>query len=151
MVFIIIILVIQQLDGNILAPRILGTSTGISSLGVIVAIVIMGDCFGVIGMIVGVPIFAVITILANEFIETKLKAKGRPIKTDDYYPAYSLVDPHEHHEKVSDRIFKSLFGGIAKIFKRSSKKNTQADTEKAPKAESDTADMVEKTDEESDT
>lgn len=124
LVFVLIILVIQQLDGNILAPRILGNSTGISSLGVIVAIVVMGDCFGVIGMIVGVPIFAVITILANEFIESKLKSKGRPIKTDDYYPAYSLVDPHEQHEKVGERIFRSLFGGISKVFKKISKKDT---------------------------
>ena len=127
LVFIIIILVIQQLDGNIFAPRILGNSTGISSLGVIVAILVMGDCFGVIGMVLGVPIFAVITILANEFIETKLKAKGRPTKTDDYYPAYSLVDPHEHHEKVGERIARSISHGISKIFKRSSKKDVKAE------------------------
>lgn len=146
LVFIIIILVIQQLDGNILAPRILGNSTGISSLGVIVAILVMGDCFGVIGMVLGVPIFAVITILANEFIESRLKAKGRPIKTDDYYPAYSLVDPHEHHEKVGERIIKSISAVISKIFKKSTKKDVKAEAKKSSEPDSDTNEANENSD-----
>ena len=57
-IFAILILIIQQIDGNIIAPKVLGNSTGISSLGVIIAITIMGSYFGIIGMIIGVPIFA---------------------------------------------------------------------------------------------
>lgn len=130
LIFLILILAIQQLDGNVIGPKILGNSTGISSLGVIIAIVIMGEYFGVIGMIVGVPIFATITIVINELIEAKLKGKGLPHSTEDYYPAYSLVDPHEHHEKVGERIFRSIldiFGGIIKIFRKKdkAKKNTE--------------------------
>jgi len=132
LLFVILIIVIQQIDGNIIAPKILGNSTGISSLGVIVAIVIMGDLFGIIGMIVGVPVFAMIIMVINEIVETKLKDRGLPTSTDDYYPAYSLVDPHEHHEKLGERLFKSLFGGltdlIKKIFKKF-KKTAEDDSE----------------------
>jgi len=132
LIFIILILVIQQLDGNVIGPKILGNSTGISSLGVIIAIVIMGEYFGIIGMIVGVPIFATITIIINELIEAKLKEKGRPHATEDYYPAYSLVDPHEQHEKFGAKIFKSffdIFGGIIKLFTRKNKKKTKEEKE----------------------
>ena len=125
LVFLILILLIQQLDGNVIGPKILGNSTGISSLGVIVAIVIMGEYFGVIGMIVGVPIFATIIIIVNELIEAKLKKKGLPQSIEDYYPAYSLVDPHEHHEKMGERIFHSLFGGITKLFKKNKNKDSK--------------------------
>lgn len=58
--FVIFILVLQQFDGNILGPKILGESTGLSSFMVIVAIMIGGGLFGVPGMTVGVPIFAVL-------------------------------------------------------------------------------------------
>ncbi len=136
LIFLILILLIQQLDGNVIGPKILGNSTGISSLGVIVAIIIMGEYFGVVGMIIGVPLFAMITMLINEFVENKLKAKGLPTGTDEYYPAYSLVDPHEHHEKLGERIFKSLFGGFGNIFKKlRKKKNTNSEKENESKDE----------------
>lgn len=123
LLFLILVLLLQQIEGNIIAPKILGNSTGISSLGVIVAIIIMGEYFGIIGMIVGVPIFATITIIINELIEEKLKKKNLPTSADDYFPAYSLVDPHEHHEKILDRIFNAIFGRFAKFLKRIFKKN----------------------------
>lgn len=116
--FIILVLVIQQIDGNIIAPKILGNSTGISSLGVIVAIIIMGECFGIVGMIVGVPVFAMIIMVINEIIETKLKDKGLPTRTEEYYPAYSLVDPHDHHEKFGAHIIKMVFGGTYSFIKK---------------------------------
>ncbi len=128
LIFLILIFAIQQLDGNVIGPKILGNSTGISSLGVIISIVIMGEYFGIIGMIVGVPIFATITIVINELIEAKLKGKGLPHCTEDYYPAYSLVDPHEQHKKIGGKIFKSIldiFGGVTKLFKKKDKKKTK--------------------------
>ncbi len=128
LIFIVLIILIQQLDGNVIGPKILGNSTGISSLGVIVAIVIMGEYFGVVGMIVGVPIFATVIIVVNELIEAKLKKKGLPENIDEYFPAYSLVDPHEIHEKVGERIFKvlsSLFGGVAKKFRKKNKASSK--------------------------
>jgi predicted PurR-regulated permease PerM len=132
LVFIILILIIQQIEGNIIAPKILGNSTGVSPLGVIVAIILMGAYLGVIGMIIGVPIFAMILTVCNEIIETRLKANGLPTDTAEYYPAYSLVDPNERHEKLINRIFdtiKNICLKIIKIFKKKSKK-VNPDTEK---------------------
>ena len=70
--FVIIILVIQQLDGNIIAPRILGSSTGLSPIMVITAITIMGGIFGMIGMVIGVPIFAIFAKILYEKTEAKI-------------------------------------------------------------------------------
>ena len=116
LVFLIIILVIQQIDGNIIAPKVLGSSTGISSLAVIIAIIIMGAYFGIAGMIIGVPAFAMIITVCNEIIESKLKSKGLPTNTTDYYPAYSLVDPNENHEKFGEKLFHSIEKFIKKFF-----------------------------------
>ncbi|MBO5416930.1 MAG: AI-2E family transporter [Clostridia bacterium] len=143
LIFLVLILLIQQLDGNVIGPKILGNSTGISSLGVIVAIIIMGEYFGVVGMIVGVPLFAMIIMLVNEFAENKLKSKGLPTSTDDYYPAYSLVDPHEHHEKIGERIFKSLFGGFGNVIKKfrdKHKKEKEQEQEKESEANNERTD-----------
>lgn len=113
LIFIVLILLIQQLDGNVIGPMILGDSTGISSLGVIVAIVIMGDLFGVLGMIIGVPIFAVGTTVIKEIVETKLRKKNRSIDTADYYLKDAIADPHDHHEPIATRIVKN----VAHMFK----------------------------------
>ncbi len=130
LLFAILILIIQQIDGNIIAPKVLGNSTGISSLGVIVAIIIMGAYFGVLGMIIGVPVFAVIITVCNEIIDTKLKAKGLPTSTADYYPAYSLVDPNAHHEKAGERLFRSISASLKKAIGLFKKKDKKEDTEK---------------------
>lgn len=135
--FLFLILILQQIEGNIIAPKILGNSTGISSLGVIIAIIIMGEYFGIIGMIVGVPIFATITIIINELIEEKLTKKNLPTSADDYFPAYSLVNPHEHHEKVFNRIFNSIFGRFAKFLKRIFKKDKSKNTTNKPENNDD--------------
>ena len=125
--FLIIILVIQQLDGNVIGPKILGNSTGMSSLGVMVAIIIMGDFFGVIGMILGVPIFAVALTLINEIVEGRLKKKNLPLNSAEYYPENSLVDPYEPHETLSHRFYSGvghLFMKLWKIIFGSKRKNS---------------------------
>ena len=78
--FILFIIALQQFDGNILGPKILGKSTGISSFWVIVAIVVGGGFGGVLGMFLGVPIFACISSLVNWFTNRSLTKKG---VTDD--------------------------------------------------------------------
>ncbi len=74
--FILFIIALQQFDGNILGPKILGKSTGISSFWVIVAIVVGGGFGGVLGMFLGVPIFACINSLVNWFTGRSLEKKG---------------------------------------------------------------------------
>lgn len=94
-VFILLILVIQQIDGNIIVPRIQGNNTGISSLAVLIAITVMGSLFGVMGMIIGVPIFAVIIELCKRALEERLKKRGRPTDTVAYYPSDAVGNAEE--------------------------------------------------------
>ena len=74
--FALLILVIQQLDGNVIGPKILGDSIGISALWVLVAIVVGGDLFGLPGMVVGVPVFATLLSIVKEFAEWCLRYRG---------------------------------------------------------------------------
>lgn len=82
--FLLSILVIQQLDGNIIGPKILGNSTGISSFWVLFSILLFGGLMGPLGMIIGVPTFAVIYRLTAEWVNKKLKKKELSTVTDDY-------------------------------------------------------------------
>lgn len=82
--FAIFILALQQFDGNILGPKILGESTGISSFWVIFAITLFGGIWGVTGMIVGVPLFAVIFAIIKTVLVTKLTKKDLPTETKEY-------------------------------------------------------------------
>lgn len=74
--FAVFVLLLQQFDGNILGPKILGDSTGLSALWVLVAIIVSGGLFGFAGMVVGVPVFAVLYALASSFFARRLWEKG---------------------------------------------------------------------------
>ncbi|MBD5396372.1 MAG: AI-2E family transporter [Lachnospiraceae bacterium] len=82
--FIIFILVLQQLDGNVIGPKILGQSTGLTGFWVIFSITIFGGLFGILGMVIGVPVFAVIYAMVRRIIERILKRKGLPVATKEY-------------------------------------------------------------------
>ncbi len=82
--FIIFILLLQQLDGNIIGPTILGDSTGLSAFWVLFSILLFGGLFGVVGMIVGVPTFAVFYYIIKLFITQKLEEKNLPVETECY-------------------------------------------------------------------
>ncbi len=76
LVFSIFIIVLQQFDGNILGPKILGDSTGLPALWVLVAIIVGGGIFGFVGMVLGVPTAAVFYALIRNFIHKRLETKG---------------------------------------------------------------------------
>lgn len=76
LIFCILILVIQQVDGNFIAPRILGGATGISGLWVLVAIIVGGGLFGIGGMVIGVPVMAVLAALLKQAVGAGLTARG---------------------------------------------------------------------------
>ena len=82
--FIIFILILQQFDGNFLGPKILGESTGLSGFWVIFSITIFGGVFGIFGMIIGVPIFAVFYAFVKKHTNSSLQKKGLPIRTEKY-------------------------------------------------------------------
>lgn len=75
-IFGVLILVIQQVDGNFIGPKILGSSIGISALWILFSIVVGGDLFGLVGMVVGVPLFATFYGLAQEFVHYTLDKRG---------------------------------------------------------------------------
>ena len=81
--FLLCILIVQQIDGNIIAPKILGENTGVSSLCVMIAITVMGAIWGLAGMVLGVPFFATIIELTNEFLNKRLENKGLPTATEE--------------------------------------------------------------------
>ena len=78
--FSIFILILQQVDGNIIGPRILGGAVGLPTLYVMFAIIIGGALFGIVGMFVGVPVFSVIFVLVSEFIHRQLDKKNITIQ-----------------------------------------------------------------------
>lgn len=82
--FAIFILALQQFDGNFLGPKILGGSTGLSSFMVIVAILVGGGLFGLLGMVVGVPICAVICVIVRNIINNRLRSRQLPVEVDAY-------------------------------------------------------------------
>ena len=96
--FSLFVLALQQLDGNVIGPKILGDKTGLSSLWVIVAILVGGSFFGFIGMFFGVPVCACLYSLCTFLVERRLKDKRMPVETEAY--ATSDVVLTENEEKT---------------------------------------------------
>ena len=84
--FILIILAIQQLDGNVIGPAILGDSTKMSALWVMFSIIFMSGVLGITGMFIGVPIFATLYALFVEYANKLLIARGKSRSLVNYYP-----------------------------------------------------------------
>ena len=82
--FIIFIIILQQVDGNLIGPKILSNSTGLSSFMVVVAILVGGGLFGFVGLIIGVPMFAVICQLATNMMNHLLEKNHMPLDVNDY-------------------------------------------------------------------
>ena len=100
--FIVIVIVIQQLDANIIGPKILGESTGLSSMWVIISLAIAGGLFGVAGMILGVPLFAVLYVWTKRFIENRLKKRSLPVSTLSYFEdgeSNSTIDSNDQTDQ----------------------------------------------------
>ncbi|MEE1196688.1 MAG: AI-2E family transporter, partial [Lachnospiraceae bacterium] len=90
--FILFILVLQQVDGNFIGPKILGNSTGVSSFMVVVAILIGGGFFGVFGMFVGVPVCAVLIAIGQAWMERRLEESHLPSELETYMDM-EKIDP----------------------------------------------------------
>lgn len=82
--FVILIILLQQFDGNILGPKILGDSTGLASFWVLFAVLVGGGLFGFIGMVLGIPVFAVIYAYCSRALNRRLEKKGFSTNTLDY-------------------------------------------------------------------
>ena len=103
--FVLFVLALQQFDGNILGPKILGNSTGLAGFWVIFAITFFGGIFGIGGMIVGVPIFAVIYAAMKSVINATLKKKELPTNSK-YYVNACMISEDGIEEYIPDHIKK---------------------------------------------
>lgn len=83
--FVVFIVILQQFDGNILGPKISSNLTGLSGFWVMFSLLLFGGLFGVWGMLLGVPIFAVIKTLVSEYTDKRLKKRNMPIETYAYF------------------------------------------------------------------
>ena len=88
--FVLFVLVLQQLDGNVIGPAILGESTGLTAFWVLFAILLFGGMWGIVGMIVGVPLFAMIYRLLKDYLELRLYHKRLGTETEMYKDLKSI-------------------------------------------------------------
>ena len=130
-VFIIYLVILMQVDGNLIGPKILGDSTGLSPFWVIFAILVGGGLFGFVGLLFGVPTLAVIFYIIGQIVGRRLKKKDLPVQSDAYMNLDEIntktgeLDYFSPEEEPSN---KKMFKGI----KLKSKKPTQErDTTKA--------------------
>lgn len=84
LVFIMFIFILQQIDGNIIGPKILGSKTGLSSFWVLFSLLIFGGLFGMVGMLLGVPLFSILYSFINGVLKRRLKEKKLPENSKDY-------------------------------------------------------------------
>lgn len=84
LIFIVYIIVLQQIDGNIIGPRILGNTTGLSGFWILFALLFFGSLFGFWGMMLGVPVFSVIYAVVKRLISKKLRKRELPVDTQAY-------------------------------------------------------------------
>lgn len=88
--FLLLILVIQQIDGNLINPRIVGKTTSINSLWVILAITVIGGWLGILGMVIAIPLFSVVYMLVRRFVNLRLKKRGLTTDTAAYASFFSV-------------------------------------------------------------
>lgn len=96
--FAVFILALQQFDGNILGPKILGDSTGLASFWVLFSILLFGGLFGFAGMVLGVPVFAMIYSAIGRLAAYGLRTRGLPVDTEDYMGKTGPMSSHETDE-----------------------------------------------------
>jgi predicted PurR-regulated permease PerM len=92
LIFVIFVILLQQLDGNIIGPKILGSSVGINGFWVMFSIILGAGLFGFWGMLLGVPVFVVIYTIINKSIERKLRRSDLPVE-ESAYANLDYIDP----------------------------------------------------------
>ena len=118
--FIIIIVVIQQLDGNVIGPKIVGNAIGMSSFWVLISVLVGGGLFGFAGMALGVPVFALIYRYVDKLTIKSLERKEKNTNTSYYFSLepYGLEDDEVALEPEKNEDQPSLFSKIRKKDKK---------------------------------
>lgn len=102
--FLIFILILQQIDGNIIGPHILGDSTGLSPFWVLFSILVGGGLFGFVGMIMGVPTLAVIFYIIGMIAERKLEKKNLPVPSECYGETSYVDDKGQFNREMVSKV-----------------------------------------------
>ena len=102
--FLLIVILIQQIDGNIISPKILGNNTGVSPLCVMIAVSTVGAVWGLVGMVLAVPLFATVLEMADRAFTERLQKKGMPSGVENYYAPDAIVAPSDNAHDTTDRI-----------------------------------------------
>lgn len=100
--FIIMILALQQVDGNLIGPKILGDRIGLSPFWVMFAIIVGGGLFGFGGMVLGVPVLAIIFFIVGQISDQRLSHKNMPVSVEAYVPEGNYVPPAPAEEERND-------------------------------------------------
>ena len=98
--FIILVAILQQVDGNIIGPAILGESTGLSAFWVLFSILFFGGFWGIVGMLVGCPLFAVIYTIAKDFINYCLGKRKLSPDTQTYVNLKTIENGRDGYEYI---------------------------------------------------
>ena len=98
--FIILVAILQQVDGNIIGPAILGESTGLSAFWVLFSILFFGGFWGIVGMLVGCPLFAVIYTIAKDFINYCLGKRKLSTDTQTYVNLKTIENGRDGYEYI---------------------------------------------------
>ena len=106
LVFLIFIIILQQIDGNIIGPKVLGSSVGINGFWVMFAIIIGAGLFSFWGMLLGVPVFVVIYTIINNSVDRKLRRRDLPHETEAYrdldYIDPVTLKPVQHEKEIKE-------------------------------------------------
>ncbi len=145
-IYIIFLLVLQQIEGNILEPMIMEDRTGVSKFWVTFALLLFGGMFGIMGMILSLPLFAVIYYVAKVYVERKLAARDLPVPSSEYADV-GAIDPQtnellpapkqeSHKPRLSIRkIFRALLGKKVTDSDQPGESKPEAPAERSPEAE----------------
>ncbi|MBE6704478.1 MAG: AI-2E family transporter [Ruminococcaceae bacterium] len=121
--FLLFVFVLQQLDGNFIGPKILGDKTGLSAFWVLTSLIIMGGLYGIVGMVLAVPLCSVIYYEVKIIAERKLAAKDLPTSTEDYADDdEKLLVAKEKKESFTQRLINHS-KEIEKLKSKNNKKN----------------------------
>lgn len=121
----VFILILQQLDGNVIGPKILGESTGLTGFWVIFAITLFGGAFGVLGMVVGVPIFAIIYAGIRALVDSSLEKKSMTKDTSKYVYLDAVDEAGNYQQYVPEYIQKIDEQRAAKKAEKQQKQNNK--------------------------
>lgn len=133
LIFILFIIILQQVDGNIIGPKILGDSTGLSAFWVLFSLLLFNHLMGFWGMLLGVPLFASFYYLLREFVNSRLRQRDLPVRTKDYIHIAGIEENGTITYLPPPAIqFQPLFRGEDSLWTRLRRKGRPAEKDDPP-------------------